>query len=72
MYGHRKAAWKAGSTYTLLCTSCFFKSRNELNKTKIETASEKDLKKAIWLLKRAKRYQAAQILTKQLEERSGA
>jgi len=71
-YGHRKGASKAGMKYTPLCRSCFFKSYNEMNKTKIEMAGEKDLKKAIWLLKRAKKYQAAQVLTKQLEGLTGA
>ena len=71
-YGYRKAASKVGMEYRPLCTSCFFKSYNEMNKTKIEMASEKDLERAIRLLKRAKKYQAAQVLTKQLKELRGA
>ena len=66
LYGMRKSAEIFGNTFTPLCRSCFFKSRAELNRLKIEAASEGDLVKAIKLLERGERYRAAELLTKQL------
>jgi hypothetical protein len=66
LYGLRKGAEKSGSTFIPLCKRCFFKSRDELNRLKIETASEGDLVKAIKLLERGERYRAAELLSKQL------
>ena len=66
LHGLRRSAANFGNTFTPLCRRCFFESRAELNRLKIETASEGDLVKAIKLLERGERYRAAELLSKQL------
>ena len=68
-YTNRKAADKAGGTYTILCNQCFGKSKAEVNEAQINLASVEQTKRAIALLKKAKKFKAARLLEEKLKEK---
>ena len=67
-YHLTKNAYMAGSTMSLLCSPCRKKSAAEISKAKISLAKAADLEKAIAVLEKSGRLQAAEILKKQLLE----